>query len=54
MLNFKLDGKCYIDVESYKSGDNPTFTDVVVIDRKKLLENTEESLQKIREWDNNG
>ena len=54
MLTINLDGKCYINVESYKSGNNPTFTDVVIIDRKQLLEKTEESLQKIREWDNNG
>ena len=40
----------YINVQDYKSGNNPTFRDVVIIDRKELLENMGPSLLKINEW----
>lgn len=49
-MNITLEGRNYINVESYKSGNNPTFSDVIIIDKHQLLANTEESLNKIREW----
>jgi hypothetical protein len=49
-LTINLEGNNYINVESYKSGNNPTFRDVIIIDKHQLLANTEESLNKIREW----
>ncbi len=48
-LTIHLEGNCYVNVQDYKSGDHPTMTNVVVIDSKQLLENTKESIKKIKE-----
>jgi len=36
----------YINVQDYKSGNNPTFRDVIILDKKAFLEEQ----GKVREW----
>jgi hypothetical protein len=45
-LNITLEGHCYINVEGYKDGNNPTLNDVIVIDRKAFFGEQD----KIKEW----
>ena len=36
----------YINVQDYKSGNNPTLKDVIILDKKAFLEERD----KVREW----
>ena len=38
----------YINVQDYKSGNNPTFRDVIILDKKAFLEERD----KVWEWMN--
>jgi len=38
----------YINVQEYKSGNNPTLKDVIILDKKAFLEEQD----KVREWIN--
>ena len=50
MTTIELNGQNYLDVD-WKGGKNPVpVHDVVIIDSKQLVENTEECLKQVKDW----